>query len=161
MGTKSKKRKQEEEKKRSKRSANNVVEILQQCADFKLKEGKLLAQFVGMCLTERAKLNEPSCAHVGSPKPSASMTAGTRQATWPARRSRWRPSKHTSSGCRRCTAEANREPGCGLAVCNPDPWQSLPQSSLQSSDWKPQSPRHHAHYLEQQTASTSHGEEVM
>ncbi len=59
MGTKSKKRKQEEEKeKRSKRSANNKVENKQQCADFKLKKGELWTQFAGMCLTERAKLND-------------------------------------------------------------------------------------------------------
>jgi hypothetical protein len=58
LGTKSKKRKQEEEKeKRSKRSADNVVKNKQQCADFKLKEDELWSQFVGMCLTERAKLN--------------------------------------------------------------------------------------------------------
>ncbi len=59
LGTKSKKRKQKEEKeKRSKRSADNVVENKQQCADFKLKEGELWTQFTGMCLTERAKLND-------------------------------------------------------------------------------------------------------
>ncbi len=59
LGTKSKKRKQEEEKeKRSKRSTDNVVENKQQCADFKLKEGELWMQFAGMCLMDRAKLND-------------------------------------------------------------------------------------------------------
>ncbi len=58
MGTKSMKRKQKEEKeKRSKRSADNMVENKQH-ADFKLKEGELWTQFTGMCLTERAKLND-------------------------------------------------------------------------------------------------------
>jgi hypothetical protein len=49
LGTKSKKRKQKEEKvKRSKRPVNNVVENKQQCMDFKLKEGELWMQFMGM-----------------------------------------------------------------------------------------------------------------
>jgi hypothetical protein len=68
LGTKSKKRKQKEEKeKRSKRSSDNVVENKQQCTDFKLKEGKLWMQFTGMCLTERAKLNDTimcTCWHI-------------------------------------------------------------------------------------------------
>jgi hypothetical protein len=59
LGTKSKKRKQEEEKeKRNRRSADNMVQNKQQYADFKLKDNELWTQFAGMCLTERAKLND-------------------------------------------------------------------------------------------------------